>query len=119
MDRSFNVYKDVLYTYIYTCNSVDKEEHRPSHQCSTSNYSTCFYFPQIIYLKKTPEEAYKPLIGGNSPPFCPFRDAAYGMSTYHLTLLDCLQAIDKAYKLGFFNFEDFDVDEYEYYEVSV
>lgn len=70
----------------------------------------------IIYLKKTPEEAYKPLIGGNSPPFCPFRDAAYGMSTYHLTLLDCLQAIDKAYKLGFFNFEDFDVDEYEYYE---
>ena len=74
-------------------------------------------FPQIIYLKKTPEEAYKPLIGGNSPSFCPFRDAAYGMSTYHLTLLDCLQAIDKAYKLGFFNFEDFDVDEYEYYEV--
>ncbi|XP_071546000.1 dual specificity protein phosphatase CDC14A-like isoform X2 [Panulirus ornatus] len=38
------------------------------------------------------------------------------MSTYHLTLLDCLQAIDKAFKLGFFNFEDFDVDEYEYYE---
>ncbi|KAK8720299.1 hypothetical protein OTU49_013433, partial [Cherax quadricarinatus] len=70
----------------------------------------------IVYLKKTPEEAYKPLIGGNSPPFCPFRDAAYGMSTYHLTLLDCLQAIDKAYKLGFFNFEDFDVEEYEYYE---
>ncbi|XP_045581228.1 dual specificity protein phosphatase CDC14A isoform X2 [Procambarus clarkii] len=70
----------------------------------------------IVYLKKTPEEAYKPLIGGNSPPFCPFRDAAYGMSTYHLTLLDCLQAIDKAFKLGFFNFEDFDVDEYEYYE---
>ncbi|XP_068216660.1 dual specificity protein phosphatase CDC14A isoform X1 [Palaemon carinicauda] len=70
----------------------------------------------IIYLKKTPEEAYKPLISGNSPPFCPFRDAAYGMSTYHLTLLDCLHAIDKAFKLGFFNFEDFDVDEYEYYE---
>lgn len=70
----------------------------------------------IIYLKKTPEEAYKPLIGGNSPQFCPFRDAAYGMSTYHLTLLDCLHAIDKAFKLGFFNFEDFDVDEYEYYE---
>ncbi|XP_047473611.1 dual specificity protein phosphatase CDC14C-like isoform X2 [Penaeus chinensis] len=70
----------------------------------------------IIYLKKTPEEAYKPLVGGNSPQFCPFRDAAYGMSTYHLTLLDCLHATDKAFKLGFFNFDDFDVDEYEYYE---
>ncbi|XP_037776382.1 dual specificity protein phosphatase CDC14B-like isoform X2 [Penaeus monodon] len=73
-------------------------------------------FSWIIYLKKTPEEAYKPLVGGNSPQFCPFRDAAYGMSTYHLTLLDCLHAIDKAFKLGFFNFDDFDVDEYEYYE---
>lgn len=76
-----------------------------------------FFSFQIIYLKKTPEEAYKPLVGGNSPQFCPFRDAAYGMSTYHLTLLDCLHAIDKAFKLGFFNFDDFDVDEYEYYEV--
>lgn len=57
-------------------------------------------------------------MGGNSPPFCPFRDAAYGMSTYHLTLLDCLHAIDKAFKLGFFDFNDFDVEEYEYYEVS-
>lgn len=56
-------------------------------------------------------------MGGNSPPFCPFRDAAYGMSTYHLTLLDCLHAIDKAFKLGFFDFNDFDVEEYEYYEV--
>lgn len=70
----------------------------------------------IIYLGRSPEEAYKPLVGGNSPSFVPFRDAAYGMSTYHLTLLDCLHAVEKSHKLGFFNFDDFDVDEYEYYE---
>jgi len=39
------------------------------------------------------------------------------MSVYHITLMDCLHAVHKALNLGFFNFEDFDVDEYEYYEV--
>jgi hypothetical protein len=28
---------------------------------------------QIIYLKKTPEEAYRPLIGGTNPRFIDFR----------------------------------------------
>ncbi|XP_063224215.1 dual specificity protein phosphatase CDC14AB-like [Bacillus rossius redtenbacheri] len=70
----------------------------------------------IIYLKRTPEEAYRPLIGSTSPPFLPFRDASVGISVYHITLLDCLHAVYKALNLGFFNFEDFDVDEYEYYE---
>jgi hypothetical protein len=46
-----------------------------------------------------------------------FRDASFGMSVYHITLMDCLHAVHKALNLGFFNFEDFDVDEYEYYEV--
>ncbi|KAJ9580983.1 hypothetical protein L9F63_023844, partial [Diploptera punctata] len=70
----------------------------------------------IIYLKKTPEEAYRPLIGGTNPPFLPFRDASFGVSVYHITLMDCLHAIYKALNLGFFNFDDFDVEEYEYYE---
>ncbi|XP_068082597.1 dual specificity protein phosphatase CDC14C isoform X1 [Anabrus simplex] len=70
----------------------------------------------IIYLQKTPEEAYRPLVGGSNPPFLPFRDASFGMSVYHVTLLDCLNAVFKAQTLNFFNFDDFDADEYEYYE---
>lgn len=70
----------------------------------------------IIYLKKTPEEAYKPLISGTNPPYLPFRDASFGSPTYNLTLLDCLQGLYKALLNGFFNFESFDVDEYEHYE---
>ncbi|KAK9497344.1 hypothetical protein O3M35_004678 [Rhynocoris fuscipes] len=70
----------------------------------------------ILYLKKTPEEAFKALVDGIQPPFIPFRDASSGVSVFHVTLLDCLQAVYKAYHLGFFNFDDFDVDEYEYYE---
>jgi len=70
----------------------------------------------IIYLKKTPEEAYRPLVAGSSPPFLPFRDASFGSSTYNLTLLDCLHGLSKGLTNGFFNFDTFDVEEYEHYE---
>ncbi|XP_071952211.1 dual specificity protein phosphatase CDC14A-like isoform X2 [Antedon mediterranea] len=70
----------------------------------------------VIYLKKTPEDAYRALVGGTNPPFLPFRDASYGACSYNLTLLDCLKAVDKAASVGFFNFENFDVEEYEHYE---
>ncbi|KAG8436611.1 hypothetical protein GDO86_007643 [Hymenochirus boettgeri] len=70
----------------------------------------------VIYLKKSPEEAYRALLSGSNPQYLPFRDASFGSCTYNLTILDCLQGIRKALYLGFFNFENFDVDGYEYYE---
>lgn len=70
----------------------------------------------IIYLDKTPEEAYRPLVAGSNPPFLPFRDASFGVCTYNLTLLDCLHGIHKALQNKFFDFKTFDVDEYEHYE---
>uniref|UniRef100_A0A4X1TN63 Dual specificity protein phosphatase CDC14A n=1 Tax=Sus scrofa TaxID=9823 RepID=A0A4X1TN63_PIG len=70
----------------------------------------------VIYLKKTPEEAYRALLSGSNPPYLPFRDASFGNCTYNLTILDCLQGIRKGLQHGFFDFETFDVDEYEHYE---
>ncbi|XP_027251381.1 dual specificity protein phosphatase CDC14A isoform X3 [Cricetulus griseus] len=70
----------------------------------------------VIYLKKTPEEAYRILLSGSTPPYLPFRDASFGNCTYNLTILDCLQGIRKGLQHGFFDFETFDVDEYEHYE---
>ncbi|XP_072500235.1 dual specificity protein phosphatase CDC14A isoform X7 [Notamacropus eugenii] len=70
----------------------------------------------VIYLKKTPEEAYRALIAGSNPPYLPFRDASFGNCTYNLTILDCLQGIRKGLQHGFFDFESFDVEEYEHYE---
>uniref|UniRef100_A0A4W5RTS8 Cell division cycle 14Ab n=1 Tax=Hucho hucho TaxID=62062 RepID=A0A4W5RTS8_9TELE len=70
----------------------------------------------VIYLKKTPEEAYRALISGSNASYLPFRDASFGNCTYNLTILDCLQGIWKALQHGFFDFETFDVDEYEHYE---
>ncbi|XP_036409791.1 dual specificity protein phosphatase CDC14AB-like [Megalops cyprinoides] len=70
----------------------------------------------VIYLKKTPEEANRALMSESASTYPPFRDASVGNSTYNLTILDCLQGIRKALQYGFFDFETFDVDEYEHYE---
>ncbi|CAF0934947.1 unnamed protein product [Didymodactylos carnosus] len=72
----------------------------------------------IIYLKRTPEEAYKPLVSAinTTQPFLPFRDASLGPSSYNLTLLDTLQGLYKAMLHKFFDFDHFDLEEYEHYE---
>ncbi|RWS31169.1 dual specificity protein phosphatase CDC14A-like isoform X2 [Leptotrombidium deliense] len=58
---------------------------------------------------------YNALINSGST-FIPFRDAAFGPCTYHLFLLDCFKAVHKAASHKFLNFDNFDVDEYQYYE---
>ncbi|XP_066480225.1 dual specificity protein phosphatase CDC14A isoform X2 [Tiliqua scincoides] len=70
----------------------------------------------VVYLKKTPEEAYRTLLSGSNPPYLPFRDASFGNCTYNLTILDCLQGLKKALQHGFVDFTTFDADEYEHYE---
>ncbi|XP_019711367.1 dual specificity protein phosphatase CDC14AB isoform X3 [Hippocampus comes] len=70
----------------------------------------------VIYLKKTPEEAYRALVSGSNHSYLPFRDASFGKCTFNLSVLDCLLGIRKALQHGFFDFESFDVDEYEHYE---
>ncbi|XP_078500631.1 dual specificity protein phosphatase CDC14A isoform X2 [Lissotriton helveticus] len=70
----------------------------------------------VIYLRKTPEDAYRALLSGSNPPYLPFRDASFGICTYNLTILDCLQGLRKALQHGFFDFETFNLDEYEHYE---
>lgn len=70
-------------------------------------------------MNKTPEEACRPLVAGDIPSYTRFCDASYGPSVYKISLIDCLNAVYKALKSGFFNFDDFDAEEYEYYEVIV
>ncbi|XP_070343026.1 dual specificity protein phosphatase CDC14A isoform X15 [Equus asinus] len=58
---------------------------------------------KVIYLKKTPEEAYRALLSGSTAPYLPFRDASFGNCSYNLTILDCLQGIRKRVENGDFN----------------
>ncbi|XP_018366356.1 PREDICTED: dual specificity protein phosphatase CDC14B isoform X2 [Trachymyrmex cornetzi] len=71
----------------------------------------------ILYCKRTAQEVYECLTKSpNSPSFIMFRDASVGPPCYQISLRDCLSAIYKCHRLGFFNFEDFCVKEYEHFE---
>ncbi|XP_028987578.1 cell division cycle 14Aa isoform X2 [Betta splendens] len=70
----------------------------------------------VIYLKRSPEEAYRVLISGNNTGYLPFRDAAVGECSFNLTVLDCLHGLRKASQHGFLDYDKFDVEDYEHYE---
>lgn len=72
----------------------------------------CF---QIIILNWTAQEAWDRFKPYHSK-FVPFRDASAGSCTYNLHILEILQGLEIAIKLGWYSFKDFDVQEYEYYE---
>lgn len=79
---------------------------------------------QIFVLNFSVEEAYGPFIGdfahhtiannpdlvlilGMDPPFVTFRDAAFCINTYPITVLDCARAMHRAVINNHFNFSDF------------
>ncbi|CAG0924120.1 unnamed protein product [Notodromas monacha] len=70
----------------------------------------------IIYHGKSAEEVYKALTPPGNPTYITYRDASMGPDMFPLKLEDCLSAIEKAKDLGFFKFESFDVEEYEFFE---
>ena len=49
-------------------------------------------------------------------PFAPFRDAAIGERIHDLGVKECISAVWKALRFGFFDFSNFNVDEYEFFE---
>eukprot|EP01017_Pseudomicrothorax_dubius_P003555 TRINITY_DN1053_c0_g1_i2.p1 TRINITY_DN1053_c0_g1~~TRINITY_DN1053_c0_g1_i2.p1 ORF type:complete len:409 (-),score=84.20 TRINITY_DN1053_c0_g1_i2:98-1324(-) len=70
---------------------------------------------QVIILKKTADEAYKPFANLH-PPLADYRDASYGPCTYRCTILDCLRGLEYAMQLKWFDFRTFNLLDYEYYE---
>ncbi|XP_054161428.1 dual specificity protein phosphatase CDC14C-like [Oppia nitens] len=70
----------------------------------------------IIYDKQSAEEVNDKLLDNNSANFMPFRDAAFGPCSYHLHLIDCFKAIQKALRYKFLDFDKFNIEEYQYFE---
>ena len=60
----------------------------------------------IFVLEYTAEQAYGPLMG-IEPPFISFRDAAFAINTFPVTVLDCARAFYRVRSLGHFSFKDF------------
>jgi cell division cycle 14 len=69
----------------------------------------------VLGLNRTPAEACRPF-DSITPPLEGFRDASNLRSTYDLGVRDVADGIHQAMLLGFVDFSDFDLREYEFYE---
>lgn len=70
----------------------------------------------IIYQGFSADDAYLKVSSGEGRKFIGFRDASMGTPLYLLHVHDVLRGIEKALKLGWLDFGDFDYEEYEFYE---
>ena len=69
----------------------------------------------IVILKQTAERAFQTFTK-YAHLFLDYRDASKGDCLYNCTLLHCLQGLEWATKLGWYQFKSFNVKQYEYYE---
>eukprot|EP00750_Incisomonas_marina_P006097 INCI14320.4.p1 GENE.INCI14320.4~~INCI14320.4.p1 ORF type:complete len:441 (+),score=74.92 INCI14320.4:130-1452(+) len=67
---------------------------------------------QILELGRSAKEAYA-AFGKAHKAFVPFHDASPVACTYKLTVYHALQAIEKANRLTLFDYENFDIRDYE------
>lgn len=92
-------------TIYYYCSSVPQQK---------SNAAVLIGAYQVIHMDRHPDVAYKPLEAYE--PYMPFRDAAQDTPTFPLTVKHCLRAFWKAQQYKFFDFNTFNIEEYEHYE---
>jgi len=89
---------------------------------------------QLLYLGRSPEEAHAGFVrdgtltttkNSSQPPkvpsatICalpPWHDASPSTCTYELTIMDCLRGLSLAHWYKFFDFDTFNVEEYEHFE---
>ena len=67
----------------------------------------------VLYLKKTPQEAFAPF---SKMEFPTFHDATPIDCTYPLSILDCLNGLEKAVKSNYIHVASFNVENYHFYE---
>jgi len=69
----------------------------------------CAY--EVIVRGKTGMEAWGPFL--HLEPFPDYRDASFGGCSYKCTLLHCLRGLEIGIKLGWLDYERFNLEEYE------
>jgi len=77
---------------------------------------------QVLFQNRAPDEtflAFKQKVSLTSTtfsPLSPFHDASPCHCTFDLTILDCLHGLSKARMHKFFDFDNFNLEEYEHFE---
>eukprot|EP00929_Paragymnodinium_shiwhaense_P009025 TRINITY_DN113043_c0_g1_i2.p1 TRINITY_DN113043_c0_g1~~TRINITY_DN113043_c0_g1_i2.p1 ORF type:complete len:421 (-),score=61.26 TRINITY_DN113043_c0_g1_i2:143-1405(-) len=114
----------LVYRY---CRRLAEKLHEPAlaskkivHYCSNdpkkrANAAFLVGAYQVIVMQRSAAEAYD-VFRGVYPPFLAFRDACSGPCSYQCTILDCLEGLEYAMKLKWFDYRTFDVESYEYFE---
>lgn len=69
----------------------------------------------IVIMKMKAEEAFE-VFAPYHHMLRPFRDASKGDCFYECTVLHCLQGLEAGVKHGWYDFNTFNVREYEHYE---
>ena len=82
--------------------------HVASHPHKRSNAAVLLCSYLIFVRQQTVEQAYAPFVG-IEPPFIPFRDAAFSVNTFPISVLDCCRAMRKAVELNHFDISNFSV----------
>ncbi|CAE7659840.1 CDC14A [Symbiodinium sp. KB8] len=80
-----------------------------------ANSACCMALYSLLYLGMTPEQAWEPF-SPIRPPFPPFHDASPCVCPYKLTIPHVISAVQKARECNFFDFDTFNVEEYESFE---
>ncbi|EQC34192.1 hypothetical protein, variant 1 [Saprolegnia diclina VS20] len=81
-----------------------------AHPQRQANAIALLVLYRVVLRRLSPAEAMAPFETKQLPPF---RDAAYGICTFGLSIVDCAAAMHKAVALNFFALDTFDVDGYE------
>ena len=84
-----------------------------AHKRANAAHLICAW--SIMFDCKVPEEAFKPF--RNYPlPFPTWHDATPTVCSFQLTMLDTLKGLYRAKQDKFFDFNNFNIEEYEYFE---
>jgi cell division cycle 14 len=91
---------------VHCCSAIPQKR-------ANAAFLACAY--QVVVLKTPADIAFAPF-RRISPPFLPFRDATYtATSCFDLTILDCLEGLELAIKLDWFDWTRFNVVNYEFF----
>lgn len=93
-------------TLIYYC--VNKSRKIANAIC----FASCF---RMIHLGLSADDAYSPFLSFPHK-IRPYRDATTIKPLYPLTIISCLKGLEKALKLGWYDYELFDARRWEYFE---
>jgi cell division cycle 14 len=98
-------------------NDSNNYQHLPTSNDDPTNNPDAALLPPSSKSRSTPPPVPLSSIGAATiAPLPPFHDASPCACPYELTLLHCLQAIVKARQYEFFDWDNFNVEEYEHYE---